>query len=148
MKKKHNLNLLNEDIRLISDKDDAYVEAIGQYILSTINKFDAINTPFPMPYLKKALYGCVFLTDELFEKKNENSLLLKKIAELEAKLEEVKKTDAKLDAVRKSLNKGSLITPEELSELLDLDTEENKKNELPKKTENEAKPKSKKNTKK
>ena len=123
MKRKHNLNLLNEDIRLVSEKDDAYVKALGDYILTTINKFDVINTPFPMPYLKKALYGCVFLADELFERKQENTLLLKKIAELEAKLEE------------HGLG-------------LEIDAEKDVKSDVPLQMAAEAKPKNKKNNKK
>ncbi|MCL2397488.1 MAG: hypothetical protein FWC93_05420 [Defluviitaleaceae bacterium] len=83
MKRKHNFHLLNEDIHIVSDKDGEYVEELRQYILSTIKKFDNVNTPFPMPYLTKALYACVFLTDELFEKKQEIEALAAKIEELE-----------------------------------------------------------------
>ena len=83
--KKYNLNLLNEDIRIVSDKGDAHVEGLRQYILTTIRRFDNVSTPFPMPYLNKALYACVFLADELDDKRCEIEVLKAKIAELEDK---------------------------------------------------------------
>ena len=81
--RKHSLQLLDEEIRIVSEKGEVYVENLGKYILSTIEKFDNVATPFPMPYLTKALYACVFLADELFDKREEIEKLEAKIAELE-----------------------------------------------------------------
>ena len=77
------MRLLCEDIRIVSDSDAEHVESLRQYILSTIEKFDNVETSFPMPYLNKALYACVFLTDELFAAKKEISDLQARIAALE-----------------------------------------------------------------
>jgi len=71
MKQKYNLRLLNEDIRIVSENGEEYVKSLRKYIHTTIGKFDNIETPFPMPYLNKALYACVFLADELFEARAE-----------------------------------------------------------------------------
>ena len=81
--KKHNLQLLDEELRIVSEKDAEYIEAMGRYILETIEKFDNVSTPFPMPYLTKALYACVFLADELFEQREEVARLNDVIAALE-----------------------------------------------------------------
>ena len=86
--KKHSLRMLDEDIRIISDKDEDYVESLRTYILSTIKKYDDVNTPFPMPFLNKALYACVFLTDELFKERQN-------VAELKEQLETLEKLSNK-----------------------------------------------------
>ena len=87
MKKRYNLKLFNENIRIVSEKDDAYVEGLYKYILSTIEKFDNVGTTFPMNYLTKALYACVFMADEVMTKRQEVEELSMKLAELEKKLE-------------------------------------------------------------
>ena len=89
--KKHNLVLLDEEMRIVSEKDEDYVEALGRYILATIEKFDNVATPFPMPYLTKALYASVFLADELFESRDEIERLKAKIAELDGTKSKAKK---------------------------------------------------------
>lgn len=81
--KRHSLRLLDEDIRIISDKEEAYVNAVGEYILSTIQRFDDVNTPFPMPFLNKALYACVFITDELLQERQKVEELKTRIEALE-----------------------------------------------------------------
>jgi len=101
MKKRYNLKLFNENIRVVSDKDDAYVEGLYKYILSTIEKFDNVVTSFPMNYLTKSLYACVFLADELFAKKQEIEDLAMRVAELE-KLLEIKTKYSKAESKAKS----------------------------------------------
>jgi len=87
MSKRYNLKLFNENIRIVSEKDDAYVEGLYKYILSTIEKFDNVGSSFPMNYLTKALYACVFLADELLSSRKEVEELSEKVAELEKILE-------------------------------------------------------------
>jgi len=87
MSKRYNLKLFNENIRIVSEKDDAYVEELYKYILSTIERFDNVSTTFPMNYLTKALYACVFMSDEVLAKRQEVEELTIKLAEAEKKLE-------------------------------------------------------------
>ena len=83
MKQKHNLRLLNEDIRIVSENGEEHIKALGEYILDTIRKFDNVHTPFPMPFLNKALYACVFLADELFEARAQVEELKEQLAAAE-----------------------------------------------------------------
>jgi len=87
MSKRYNLKLFNENIRIVSEKDDAYVEELYNYITTTIEKFDNVSTTFPMNYLTKALYACVFMSDEVLAKRAEIEELTIKLAEAEKKLE-------------------------------------------------------------
>jgi len=87
MSKRYNLKLFNENIRIVSEKDDVYIESLYKYILSTIERFDNVGTTFPMNYLTKALYACVFMADEVLIKRQEVEELSVKVAELEKKLE-------------------------------------------------------------
>ena len=87
MNKRYNLKLFNESIRIVSEKDEAYIESLYNYILSTIEKFDNVGTTFPMNYLSKALYACVFMADEVLIKRQEVEELTMKLAEAEKKLE-------------------------------------------------------------
>jgi hypothetical protein len=91
MRKRYNLKLFNENIRIVSDKDDAYIEALYKYILSTIEKFDNVGTTFPMNYLTKSLYACVFMADEVLANRQEMEEMSMKLAELEKTLEIKKK---------------------------------------------------------
>ena len=87
MSKRYNLKLFNENIRIVSEKDDAYIEELYKYILSTIEKFDNVGTTFPMNYLTKALYACVFMADEVLANRQDIEEMSMKLAELEKKLE-------------------------------------------------------------
>ena len=87
MSKRYNLKLFSENIRIVSDKDDAYIEALYKYILSTIERLDNVGTTFPMNSLVKALYACVFIADEVMMKKEQLEEMSVKLAELEKKLE-------------------------------------------------------------
>jgi len=96
MKQRYNLKLLNEDIRIVSENGEEYVKSLGRYIHTTIGKFDNIETPFPMPYLNKALYACVFLADELFEARAEIEGLKEMLAAAQEKpAKQSKQTAAK-----------------------------------------------------
>ncbi|MCL2573643.1 MAG: hypothetical protein FWE34_03705 [Defluviitaleaceae bacterium] len=87
MSKRYNLKLFNENIRIVSEQDDAYVEQMYKYILATIEKFDNAGSSFPMNYLIKSLYACVFMADEVLTKRAEVEELTRKLAEAEKKLE-------------------------------------------------------------
>ena len=91
MKKRYNLKLFNENIRIISEKDDAYIEELYKYILSTIERFDNVGTTFPMNYLTKSLYACVFMADEVLANRQEIEEMSIRLAELEKTLEIKKK---------------------------------------------------------
>ena len=92
MSKRYNLKLFNENIRIVSEKDDAYIESLYKYILSTIEKFDNVGTTFPMNYLTKSLYACVFMADEVLIKRQEVEELSAKLEEASMKLAELEKT--------------------------------------------------------
>ena len=94
---KYTLWLLNEEIRIVSEKDSEYAYALRDYILATIEKFDDANTAFPMSYIKKALYASVFLADELFCERAESKALLERLTKLESALDETK---AELDKMQ------------------------------------------------
>jgi len=91
MSKRYNLKLFNENIRIVSEKDDAYIEDLYKYILSTIEKFDSVGSTFPMNYLTKSLYACVYMADEVLANKEEMEEMSIRIAELEKTLEIKKK---------------------------------------------------------
>ena len=101
MSKRYNLKLFNENIRIVSEKDDVYIEMLYKYILSTIEKFDNVGTTFPMNYLTKALYACVFMADEVLIKRQEVEELTIKLAELEKTLE-IKKKYKSTESKKKS----------------------------------------------
>jgi len=91
MGKRYNLKLFNENVRIVSEKDDAYIEGLYKYILSTIEKFDNVGSSFPMNYLTKALYACVFLADELLTVKTQAKEDAVKIEEMSHRLAELEK---------------------------------------------------------
>jgi len=92
MSRRYNLKLFNENIRIVSEMDDAYIETLYKYILSTIERFDNVGTTFPMNYLTKALYACVFMADAVLMNREEVEELKAKLEEQAAKLEELEKT--------------------------------------------------------
>lgn|GEM_PF-1633622 len=91
MGKRYNLKLFNENVRIVSEKDDAYIEGLYKYILSTIEKFDNVGSSFPMNYLTKALYACVFLADELLAVKTQAKEDTEKMEEMSLRLAELEK---------------------------------------------------------
>ena len=91
MSKRYNLKLFNENIRIVSEKDDAYIEGLYKYILSTIEKFDNVGSSFPMNYLTKALYACVFLADESLTTKQQLQEASEKIEDMSLKVAELEK---------------------------------------------------------
>jgi len=101
MSKRYNLKLFNENIRIVSEKDDVYIETLYKHILSTIEKFDNVGTTFPMNYLTKSLYACVILADEVLVKRQEVEELTMKLAELEKTLE-IKKKYKSTESKKKS----------------------------------------------
>jgi len=105
MKQRYNLRLLNEDIRIVSENGEEYVKNLGKYIHATIGKFDNVHTPFPMPYLNKALYACVFLADELFEARKEIEGLKEMLAAAQDKPVRQSKQSAAREAKNKEANK-------------------------------------------
>jgi|GEM_PF-72382 len=83
--KKYNLMFLNQNLPIISDEGDEYVDALHRYISATIDKFDSPDSHYPISILMKSLYACVSLTDELFKKQIELDITKKALAKSENK---------------------------------------------------------------
>ena len=90
-KKKYNFKILGQDLPILSDEAEEYVDSLYRHILAIAAKYDEDGSPYPMSVTTKALYCCVELADELFKKheeqrkaeKNYNKELAKKNKEIE-----------------------------------------------------------------
>jgi hypothetical protein len=61
--KKYNLHFFNENIRIVSNEGDEYIQELYEYIMTVMDGLE------DMPYITKALYACVLLADELLKEK-------------------------------------------------------------------------------
>ena len=101
-KKKYNLKILNQNVPILSDEGDEYVDSLYRYVLSVVGKYDDNSSPFPMSATLKALYACIHLADELFRKQEE---LLKTEKTFGRELQkELTKKDKEIEKLRKDLD--------------------------------------------